>query len=52
MYFYTTLHCLILGNYGLSFVVVVVVVVVEKVMSRKPKESTHDTLLMEQKLNC
>ena len=21
-------------------------------MSRKPKESTHDTLLIEQKLNC
>ena len=24
----------------------------QSVMSRKPKESTHDALLMEQKLNC
>ena len=24
----------------------------QKLMSRKPKESTHDALLMEQKLNC
>ena len=24
----------------------------DQVMSRKPKESTHDALLMEQKLNC